>query len=89
MVKKPFDWNAFESNEDACVHCKTEEEATRFTRLMSEHGIVDAVRASTLFLKYGKHKENTVYYSDGCYGSRFYANISGHPISMFDKYDFS
>lgn len=91
MAKKKFDWGAFKLNPDACVHCKTKNEAEQFVKLMLQHNIIiyTDVKADNLLKKYEVYKENTVYYSDGCYDSIQYANKEGHQIMMFDKYDFS
>lgn len=88
MSKKEFDWDAFKQDENACVHCKTRQEAEQFVNLMLQHYLINTERADNLLIRYGKHTTNTVYYSDGCYDHIEYANHCGHPIMMFDKYDF-
>ena len=86
--KKKFDLESFKQNKDACVHCKTENEAKQFLQFMVEHNIISYARSKELMNRYSKYKEKTVYYSDGCFDNIRYANHCGHPIMMFDKYDF-
>lgn len=86
--KKKFDWDSFKQNGDACVHCKTKTEARQFLQLMFAHDMINEINYDNLIRMYDVHKENTVYYSDKCYDSIKYANNCGHPIMMFNKYDF-
>ena len=95
--KPKFDWNNFKTSDTRIsVHCRTEQEAQNFRRMMHEHGMkwcnghpytdVEKETDDGGFELYG---DRTVYDNKGQYGSIDYTNSIGGEIVMYSSYDWT
>ena len=68
---KKFDWKKFKCNGRMCVHCKTEDEAKHFCKMMDEHRMTWCTGESFVGDNgFDRYYSDTCYYGDGSYGSK-------------------
>lgn len=83
----PFDFNALKGK-DVCMHCKTEEEAEDFCKVMDAAGLRWSSGPSYLKSScFDFYKEQTCYYfNEGTYDSTVRAKDDGHTILEWSDY---
>lgn len=83
----PFDFNALKGK-DVCMHCKTEEEAEDFCKVMDAAGLRWSSGESYLEMScFDDYKEQTCYcFNRGTYNSTVYAKDKGYQILEWSDY---
>lgn len=85
---KKFNWDEFKKTENKiAVHCKTEEEAKDFCRMMHEQGMrwFTKERYSEK-IEYAIYEEKTCYTGRGTFGPLFYFIDEGYEILEWSDY---
>lgn len=84
---KEFDWDKFKGNRNICVHCKTQQEANEFCKMMDAHGMKWNDGGSYLSSTgWHTYKEDTVYYGRGNYCDVLYAINCESSMLEFSDY---
>jgi hypothetical protein len=82
-----FNWEQFKNNEKVCIHCRTKDEAKRFSKMMDKYRMgwynLDSYLIRAAFIKYGN---KTCYTSRGQYGTESYWKKLGYKILEFSNY---
>ena len=83
----PFDFDAWKGK-DVCMHCKTEEEAEDFCKVMDKAGLRWSNGESYLEMScFDDYKEQTCYcFNRGTYNSTVYAENKGYTILEWSDY---
>lgn len=83
----PFDFGAWK-DKNVCMHCKTEEEAEDFRRVMDAAGLSWSSGISYLVMScFGNYKNRTCYFfNDGTYSDDKYAKTEGYTILEWSDY---
>lgn len=90
MKKKIFDWTTFlNKNNKIAVHCKTEEEATNFCKMLHEHNLTWSDGFSYLSVTYYNcYKNEICYTNEGTYARKNYFIKYNYTILEYSDYNF-